>query len=333
MTNTLNLKEINQQLAPYASPSLKKSLWQFVITIGAYLGIWALAVFLLKQNISYWYVLPLTILSGLMMVRTFIIFHDTCHGSFFKSKTLNKWIGRLTGLLTFTPFEEWRQAHNYHHASSGDLDRRGTGDVWTMTVEEYQTASWLKKLGYRLYRHPLIMFGFGPFFMFLISNRLPARSSKPKAKRSVWLTNLAIAGLISGVSLLIGWKTFLMIQIPTIFIGGVVGIWLFYVQHQFEDTYWSNGESWDVVQASIQGSSYYQLPAVLHWLTGNIGYHHIHHLRSGIPFYNLPACHQEVELFKQVAPLTIKRSLKSVKLHLWDEQRKKLIGFKELKAA
>jgi len=333
MDKQISLKQINQQLAPYSQPSLKKSLWEFAITVGAYLSVWTLAVYLLKQNISYFLVFPLTILSGLMMVRTFIIFHDTCHGSFFKSKALNKWIGRLTGLLTFTPFEEWKQAHNYHHASSGDLDRRGTGDVWTMTVEEYKNASWIKKLGYRLYRNPFILFGLGPFFMFLISNRLPARTSKPEARRSVWLTNLSIVLLIGTLGLLIGWKTYLLIQIPTMFFGGVVGIWLFYVQHQFEDTYWSKGSSWNVVQASIKGSSYYQLPPVLHWLTGNIGFHHIHHLRSGIPFYNLPACQREVTLFSEVNPLTIKRSLKSVKLHLWDEQKKKLVSFKELKAA
>ncbi len=333
MNANAKLKEINQQLAPFANPSTKRSVVELIITLIPYFGIWVLAVYLLKQNISFWYILPLTVLGGLFMVRTFIIFHDACHGAFCKNRTLNKWIGRITGLLTFTPFEEWKQAHNYHHASSGDLDRRGTGDVWTMTVEEYRNASAIKRLAYRFYRHPLVMFGLGPFFLFFVSNRLPSKQSKKEAKRSVWLTNLAALLFVGLLGTLIGFKTFFLIQIPIMFFGGLAGIWLFYVQHQFENTYWTHSSDWDVVQAAIKGSSYYQLPAVLHWFTGNIGYHHIHHLRSGIPFYNLPVCHRELEIFRQVKPLTLKTSLKSVKLHLWDEQRGKLIGFKELQAA
>ncbi|APF18961.1 fatty acid desaturase [Caldithrix abyssi DSM 13497] len=333
MKNTLTLKQINQQLAPFAQPSTKKSLWELFVTLTSYLGLWTLMVYLLKQNVSYVYILPLTVLGGLFMVRTFIIFHDACHGSFCKTRTANKWIGRITGLLTFTPFEEWRQAHNMHHASSGDLDRRGVGDVWTMTVDEYKQASKLKRLAYRLYRHPLVMFGLGPFFLFLVSNRLPGKDSKKEARRGVWLTNLAAVIMVTGISLLIGFKTYLMIQIPVMFVGGLAGIWLFYVQHQFENTYWSHNDEWNVVEASIKGSSYYQLPAILHWFSGNIGYHHIHHLRSGIPFYNLPACQKQIDLFREVEPLTISKSLKSVKLHLWDERQKKLIGFKDLKAA
>ncbi len=333
MNDQQTLKQINQQLAPFARPSLKRSLWEFILTVSAYLSVWAVGIWLVKAQVPFIYLLPLTLLGGLLMVRTFIIFHDACHGSFFRSKNLNKWIGRLTGLLTFTPFEEWRQAHNLHHASSGDLDRRGVGDVWTMTVEEYKAASKLKRLGYRLYRNPIIMFGLGPFFMFLISNRFPGKNSKKSGRISVWTTNLALIAFVGAVIYLIGWQTYLTLQIPIMFFGGIVGIWLFYVQHQFEDTYWSKGQEWDVVEASIKGSSFYKLPAILNWFSGNIGYHHIHHLRSGIPFYNLPACHEQIELFRSVRPLTIKSSIKSVKLHLWDEQRQRLIGFKEIFAA
>ena len=328
MAQNLSLKQINQQLAPYSTPSIKKSLIESVGTLTIYLGLLSISIFLLKRGVSFLFILPFTFLSGLMMVRTFIIFHDACHGSLFKSQTLNKWLGRLTGLLTFTPFEEWRQAHNYHHASSGDLDRRGTGDVWTMTVSEYKKAPFLKRLAYHLYRNPLILFGLGPFFLFFISNRLPAKNSKKKVKRSVYLTDMAIVIFVLGFGFLIGFKELAMIFIPTLFFGGSIGIWLFYIQHQYENTYWSSNGEWDVIQASLKGSSYYQLPAFFHWLTGNIGYHHIHHLRSGIPFYNLPRCHQQVELFQQVKALTFKQSLKSVKLHLWDEQKEKLVPFK-----
>lgn len=324
------LKQINRQLAPFARPNHKKSLREMAFTLIPYLTIWAVSVLLLKNGFSPILLLPLEILGGLFMVRTFIIFHDTCHGSFFKSKGLNRWVGRLTGLLTFTPFAEWRQAHNLHHASSGDLDRRGVGDVWTMTASEYRNASTAKRWAYRLYRNPLVMFGLGPFFMLLVSNRLPGKNSKRPAKIGVWLTNLSLLFFIIAIGFVIGFKTYFLIQIPILFFGGLAGIWLFYIQHQFEETYWSKSEHWDVIQAAVKGSSYYQLPAVLHWFSGNIGYHHIHHLRSGIPFYNLPACHNELALFRSVRPLTIKESFKTVKLRLWDESQNKMIGFGDL---
>ncbi len=330
MDQALTLKQINRQLTPYTQANPKRSVWEIFSTLVPYLGIWILATFLLKQNVHWGYVLPLNILGGLFMVRAFIIFHDTCHGSFFKSKDINRWLGRFTGLLTFTPFEAWRQAHNRHHASSGDLDRRGVGDVWTMTSDEFRKASKLKRLGYRLYRNPVVMFGLGPFFMLLISNRFAARTDKKSVKNSIRLTNLALLIWILALSWLIGFKTFLMIQLPIIFVGGLIGIWLFYVQHQFEETYWSKSEQWDVIQAALKGSSYYKLPALLHWLTGNIGYHHVHHLRSGIPFYNLARCHAQTDLFRRVPGLSIKESLKTVKLRLWDEESQRMIAFQEL---
>ncbi len=325
-----DLKQINKQLAPFAIPNHKRSISELFITLVPYFSVWILNVILLKQNVHPLYLIPLNIIGGLFMVRTFIIFHDTCHGSFFKQKRLNKWIGRLTGLLTFTPFTEWSQAHNLHHASSGDLDRRGVGDVWTMTAEEYRNASKASRLAYRFYRNPLVMFGLGPFFMLLITNRIPRKNAKRSAKIGVWLTNFSLILFVTILSLLIGFKTYLLVQLPIIFFGGLAGIWLFYVQHQYEGTYWSRSEQWDVVKAALIGSSFYKLPRLLHWISGNIGYHHIHHLRSGIPFYNLPACHNAHTFLRSVKPLTIKESLKTIKLCLWDEKRQKLIAFNEL---
>ncbi len=330
MNQPLTLKRINQKLAPFAQPRTRRSVWEFFSTLIPYLGIWTLSVYLSKHDVPWYFMLPLFVLGGLFMVRLFIIFHDACHGSFFKNKTWNLWLGRLTGLLTFTPFEAWRQAHNRHHASSGDLDRRGVGDVWTMTSDEFRKASKLKRLGYRLYRNPIVMFGLGPFFMLLISNRLSAKADKQPIKNSIRLTNLALLIWILALGWFIGFKIYLMIQLPIIFVGGLIGIWLFYVQHQFEGTYWSKNEQWDVIQAALKGSSYYQLPALLHWLTGNIGYHHVHHLRSGIPFYNLPKCHAQTDLFHSVPGLSLKESLKTVKLRLWDEKSQRMIAFQDL---
>jgi len=336
LTKDVAKKEQSQwtkELAKFAKPDWRKSIWQMTNTILPYLGLWALMIFLVNNHYSYWLILGIAPVAGLFLVRIFIFFHDCCHGSFFKSRKANRIVGYITGFLTFTPFDDWRFAHNVHHSNSGDLSRRGVGDVWTMTVNEYRASGFLKRLGYRLFRNPVVMFGFGPFFWFFVSMRLPNKSSGKKEILSVLVTNLAMLVIVLSLGYLIGYAHFFMILLPVLFVAGMSGIWLFYVQHQFEDTYWSENEEWTLLQSALAGSSYYKLPKVLQWFTGNIGLHHIHHLRPGIPNYNLQACINEIIALQQVEPLTIKKSLKSLWLDLWDEQTKKLVSFRSLKKA
>jgi len=314
-------------LANYATPDLWRSIWQIINTLVPYIVLFYMAMRSLE--ISFWLTLPLSILTAGFMVRIFIIFHDCGHGSFFKSKTANTWLGRITGLLVFTPYYRWRHDHAIHHATAGDLDRRGTGDVYTMTVEEYLDAPWWKRFGYRVMRQPIFLFVFGSVIVFVGTQRIPLKKGKREIA-SVWWTNLSLAIFIMGMSLLFGWKAFLLVQLLVIFFGASVGIWLFYVQHNFEGVYWERRKQWDYFKASMQGSSFYKLPAVLNWFTGNIGYHHIHHLSAKIPNYNLPRAFKESHIF-QIKPLTILSSLKSLTLRLYDEKTRKLVGWGVLK--
>jgi omega-6 fatty acid desaturase (delta-12 desaturase) len=314
-------------VAKYAQPDLWRSIWQLANTIIPYLGLLYLAMRSLE--ISFWLTLPLSTLAAGFMVRTFIIFHDCGHGSFFESKAANTWLGRLTGFLVFTPYYRWRHDHAVHHATAGDLDRRGTGDVYTMTVREYLEAPWWKRFGYRVMRHPVFLFLFGSVIVFVGAQRIPPKRGK-RGIASVWWTNLALAVWVTGMSFLFGWKAYLLVQFLVIFFGASVGIWLFYVQHNFEGVYWERREYWDYFKASMQGSSFYKLPAVLNWFTGNIGYHHIHHLNAKIPNYNLPKAFLENSLF-HIKPLTLLSSLKSLTLRLYDEETRKLVGWGVLK--
>jgi omega-6 fatty acid desaturase (delta-12 desaturase) len=268
--------------------------------------------------------------SGLF-VRIFIFFHDCGHGSFFASRQTNKILGYITGILTFTPYEDWRHAHAVHHATAADLDRRGVGDLWTMTVEEYLASSNRKRLAYRIYRNPFIMFGLGPTVVFLITQRLPHKGAGRRERQSVWITNGAILAILVLAHLTIGLRTYLLIQIPIILIAGAAGIWLFYVQHQYEGVYWARHEEWDPVKAALRGSSYYKLPKVLQWFTGNIGLHHIHHLRPRVPNYHLQQCYDELSVMQTVDALTLRRSINSLWLKLWDEDHQKMISFRTLK--
>lgn len=320
-----------QELTEYSKSHTGKALWQLVNTILPYLGLWALMAFLMLKGYSYWIVLAITLPASGFMVRTFILFHDCCHGSFLPSRRANKIIGYITGILTFTPFEEWRRAHNVHHATSGDLDHRGVGDVWTMTVAEYKSAGKGKRLAYRIFRHPLVMFGLGPIHLFIVSNRVPGKGSKKQERRSVHITNLAIVALTVVMSSTIGFINFVAIQLPILFFAGAMGIWLFFVQHQYEEAYWAKNENWDLLYSALNGSSFYKLPRILQWISGNIGFHHIHHLRPRIPNYNLESCNENVEVLKQVTPLTLKKSLRSLNLHLWDEEQQKLVSFGSVK--
>ncbi len=319
------------ELSQYSISHTGKALWQLVNTIIPYLFLWGLMAALMLNGYSYWLVLGLSLPAAGFMVRTFILFHDCCHGSFFKSRKANKIGGYITGLLTFTPFEEWRRAHNMHHATSGDLDHRGVGDVWTMTLKEYQSAGKGKRIGYRLFRHPLVMFGLGPIYLFLISNRVAHRDSKSAEIRSVWITNVSLIVVATGISSQIGFTNYLLIQLPILFFAGALGIWLFFVQHQYEEAYWTNNENWNLLNSALNGSSYYKLPRFLQWISGNIGFHHIHHLRPRIPNYHLQTCNENVGALKKIPPLTLKKSLRSLGLHLWDEEQQKLVSFGSVK--
>ena len=325
----MNLDNIQWRpvVAKYARPDLWRSIWQVVNTLVPYAALFYLSMRSLE--ISFWLTLPLSILTAGFMVRTFIIFHDCGHGSFFKSKTANTWLGRITGLLVFTPYYRWKHDHAIHHATAGNLDKRGKGDVYTMTVEEYLAAPWWKRLGYRVMRQPVFMFIFGSVIVFIGAQRIPPKEGK-RDIASVWWTNLVLAIFVTGMSLLFGWKAYMVVQLLVIFFGASAGIWLFYVQHNFEDVYWARREHWDYFKASIQGSSFYKLPAVLNWFTGNIGYHHIHHLSSKIPNYKLPKAFRENPIF-HVKPITLWSSFKSLTLRLYDEKTRKLVGWSVLK--
>jgi omega-6 fatty acid desaturase (delta-12 desaturase) len=314
-----------QLVAPYQQPDLRKSLWQLANTLIPYFALLTLMYFSL--DISYWLTLLLAIPAAGFGIRMFIIFHDAGHGSFFKSKVANDWLGRITGVLLFTPYYSWRHSHAIHHATSGDLDRRGTGDVWTLTKEEYDKLGRWGKLGYRLYRNPFVIFGVGPIIDFVVLQRFAWAKADERDRASIRNTNIALAVLIIVVSLLIGFDKYVLIQLPVLMIATGVGVWLFYVQHQFENTYWERHEQWDFATAALYGSSFYKLPKVLQWFTGNIGFHHIHHLSPRIPNYELERCHNNAELFQRVEQLTLWTSLKSLHVRLWDEDHHKMIGY------
>ena len=316
-------------VAKYQSPHLGKSIWQIVNTFGLYLLVWGLMYW--SQSVSYWLTLALAVPAAGLLVRIFIILHDCGHGSFFKSNKANDVVGTIAGILTFTPYLQWRREHAIHHASSGDLDRRGVGDVYTMTVEEYRGSPWWKRLGYSWYRSSLVMFGLGPLFVFLIAHRLVSPHAGKREKVNLHLTNLGILAILLVLGAAFGFKEYLMIQLPIIWLASTAGVWMFYIQHQFEDTYWKDHPEWQYAAAALQGSSYYQLPKVLQWFTGNIGFHHIHHLSPRIPNYNLEKCYKENPLFQHVTVVTFWESLRAVSLKLWDEQGQKLVGFKHLK--
>jgi len=317
-----------QAVNRYKNPDEKRSIWQLVNTLLPYVGLWVLMVWSLR--ISYWLTLALVIPAAGLLVRVFIFFHDCGHGSFFKSSHANHWVGSILGVLVFTPYFFWRQSHAIHHATAANLDKRGVGDVWTMTVEEYKATSPWVRFTYRVYRNPLIMFIFGPLIVFVFAQRLPSRKYKKRERNSIHWTNLALVVLFALMSWAIGLKNFILIQIPVIWLAAAAGVWLFYVQHQFEGVYWERAKDWDFVKAGLEGSSFYQLPKVLQWFTGNIGFHHIHHLSPKIPNYLLEKCHLENPIF-QVKPLKLVGSLKSLNFRLWDESNRRLVSFGMLK--
>jgi omega-6 fatty acid desaturase (delta-12 desaturase) len=277
--------------------------------------------------ISVWLTVPLAVLAGGFLVRIFIIFHDCTHGSFFRSRRVNEIVGCVMGVLCFTPYHRWRWEHSIHHSSAGDLDRRGTGDVWTLTVQEYLEASRWKRFAYRLARNPFILFVVAPLMLFLVLERIPTSKAGRRERLSVYTTNALLALMVTGMSLLFGWKAYLLLQLTAVMIAGSAGVWLFYVQHQFEGVYWERGQEWDYEKAALQGSSYYKLPPVLQWFSANIGFHHIHHLSPRIPNYHLARCHRSEPLFQTVKPVTLFSSFKCLTFRLWDERRRRMVGY------
>jgi omega-6 fatty acid desaturase (delta-12 desaturase) len=317
-------------LARYREPSRTRSVTELVITVVPLVLLWVLMWATL--DLGYWFCLLLAVPAAGLLVRLFMIQHDCGHGAFFRHRLTNDWVGRALGVLTFTPYDFWRRTHAIHHASSGNLDRRGIGDIDTLTVREYLALSRLGRLRYRLYRHPAVMFGLGPAYLFILQHRLPLGLTR--AGWQPWLstmaTNAAIAALIGIVIWFIGIGAFLMVHLPTMLLAASAGVWLFYVQHQFEDTFWDKERAWNVQAAALHGSSHYALPGILRWFTANIGVHHVHHLSSRIPYYRLPEVLREHPELAAVGRLTLVQSLRCVRLVLWDEGRRRLISFKEM---
>lgn len=316
--------------ARHQTPSFRGSVWQLANSLIPYLALWGLMAWTL--GISYWITLALAVPAAGFLVRTFIIFHDCCHGSFFRSRRANAFWGVVTGVITFTPYEQWRHRHAMHHATSSDLDRRGEGDIWTLTVREYLESSRRKRLGYRIVRNPIVLFLLAPLYLFLIQYRIPARGAGKRERRSVYAMDATLLVIVVVMSLTLGIKTFLWVQLPTSMLATMAGVWLFYVQHQFEGVYWERREQWNFVGAALNGSSYYKLPKILQWFSGNIGFHHVHHLSPRIPNYNLERWHREEPAFQEVKAITFWASMKSLTFRLWDEQRGRLVGYGRLRA-
>jgi len=329
--NKVEPKDWIPLIKPYAKPNTLRSLRQVADTLLPLLGLFYLAH--LSLSYSLLLTLALDFVAALFLVRLFILQHDAGHGSFFPKKWMNDLLGFFTGVLTLVPYHHWQLSHARHHATSGNLDKRGVGDIYTMTLEEYLKASPWQRFAYRVYRNPFVMFFIGPIYVFMLSYRLPLGygSEKPSVRNSVALTNLFLVLLWAGIYLAFGLKTLLLVYLPIQYFAGMVGIFLFYVQHQFEDAYWEHDPRWEYLKAAMEGSTYLKLPKVLQWLTGNIGFHHIHHLAPKIPNYHLPKVQEEVDLVKVAPTVTLKDAFKIAfaDMHLHDEETRKLVGFKE----
>jgi acyl-lipid omega-6 desaturase (Delta-12 desaturase) len=320
------LSVLSSLVAPYARPHRWRAVAELLETFVPYAALIALTVLCARAG-HPWASLALAVPAAAFLVRVFIIFHDCCHGSFFASRRANRLVGYAAGLLTLTPFDKWQRSHAEHHATVGDLDRRGVGDVWTLTVTEYRAAAFPKRLYYRVFRNPFVMLGIGPGLLFVFGNRYSGRGATRRERFSVRFTNAVIAAVLVVAHFTIGLPMLLLIQLPALLLAGAVGVWLFYVQHQFEDVYWARRPAWEPMKAALEGSSYYRLPRVLQWVTGSIGLHHVHHVQPRIPFYNLQRCQNEIPAFQAVPPLTLRRSLASLRLRLVDETDRRMVGW------
>jgi len=330
-SDIMNRKRINDIVRESAKASDLRSWFQVANTLIPYLALLTIMYFMIYYQVNYFFVLLVSVLPALFLVRIFILFHDCTHSSFMKSKRAMNIIGNIFGIIVFTPFNRWKREHITHHRSVGNIDKRGTGDVWTMTVDEYKNSSFMKKLGYRLYRNPLVLFVIGPIYMFVLQERFPRKSRSKSEVISLWLTNLGILSIIAIVALTIGIKYYFMIQIPIIFMASSLGVWMFFVQHQYEDVYWEDNENWDVTDAALKGSSVYKLPIVLDWFTGNIGYHNIHHLNARIPNYRLRKLFKNTKEFQVSRQIKLFESIGLARLFLYDKENKKLITYRKYK--
>jgi omega-6 fatty acid desaturase (delta-12 desaturase) len=324
-----NLVNLKKQVSPFEKTDMKSSILQLINTLGPLILLWYGAY--LSLSVSYWLTLPILIVTSGFVVRTFIIFHDCCHQSFFKNRLANEIVGTITGVLTLVPYQQWKNSHSIHHATSSNLEKRGIGDMWVLTVEEYTASSFMRRIAYRIYRNPFIMFVVGPIVVFLFQYRFNVKGAKRKEKISTYVTNISLVALYALLCWAIGWQAFVLIQAPIFLVSGMLGIWLFYVQHQFEDSYFEHEDEWSYVKAAVDGSSYYKLPKVLQWITGNIGFHHVHHLSPKVPNYNLEKAHDATPPLHKATTITIATSLKSLQFRLWDEENKKFVGFKGVK--
>jgi omega-6 fatty acid desaturase (delta-12 desaturase) len=317
---------LKENVTRFQSPSLGKAGWQVINSFVPYVLLWVAMVYALA--VSYWLMLPLAILAAGFLARIFIIFHDCGHGSFFKSKRANNVVGAITGVVNLTPFRYWRWQHALHHGTAGDLDRRGSGDIWTLTVQEYLQSTRWRRFAYRLARNPLVLFVIAPLYVFIVHHRFAVSGAPERERQSVRRTNWTLLGVTLAMTAVIGIKAFVLIQLTITGFAGAVGLWLFYVQHQFEGAYWARSEEWNYTAAALKGSSFYKLPRILQWFTGNIGFHHIHHLNPRIPNYHLQRCHDADPFFKTIKPVTLLASLNTLTFRLWDEQRNAFVGFR-----
>jgi len=321
-----------QVLAKYREPDQWRSVFELLVSLLPLLSLWALACWALSY--SGWLALPIALLNGGFLVRVFAIQHDCGHGALFQNRHVSDWIGRALGVLTLTPYDVWRRTHSVHHSSSGNLDKRGMGDVHTLTVGEFNARSWFGKLAYRFYRHPVVLFGLGPTYLFLVQNRLPLGLMRSGWKYWISAMGTNLAALTATVLILYfgGIWTLVLVFLPTLLVAASVGVWLFYVQHQFEETNWEQSTDWQLHDSALHGSSHYVLPPVLRWMTANIGVHHVHHLYSRIPFYRLTEVLRDHPALADAQRMTLLQSLKAAKLHLWDESSRRLLSFAEARS-
>lgn len=331
MTSAIDkTKQLRKDVAPFAKSDLKKSIIQMFNTIIPLFVLWAAGF--VAAEYSIWLAMGIGVIASGFIVRTFIIFHDCTHGSFFKNKKANDSVGLFTGVLTTFPYEKWKREHTIHHATSGNLEKRGIGDIDMMTVDEYLNASKGQRAWYRFYRHPLVMFGLGPLFLMLIVSRINRGDAKTKERLNTYLTNAILLVLWAALIYIFGVVPFFAVYFLSLFIAAMLGIWLFYIQHTYEETYFEHDHEWDYVKAAIEGSSFYKLPKVLQWITGNIGFHHVHHLAPRVPNYHLEQAHTDIEPLNQgVTTITLKTSIECLRFRLYDDKNHKYLSFKDAK--
>ena len=322
--------ELHYQIKPFAKPSNIRALLQLGNTLLPFIGLIIGMYFMILFNVPYIFIVLISIVPALFLVRLFIIFHDCTHKSFFTSNKAMIILGHILGILTFTPFYKWQRDHIIHHRTVGHLEKRGIGDVWMMTTEEYQEASLIRKIKYRIYRNPFILFFVGPIFLFLIGQRFPTTNTK-KVWFSTMITNIGIVAIILAVSFTVGFRYYLLIQLPIIFFAAIIGVWLFYIQHQYEDVYWEHTMRWKSQNAALEGSSVYRLPVILEWFTGAIGYHNVHHLNPRVPNYRLKKAYLSIPDLQKGYIVTFFRSFKLSLLCFYDEKKKIMISYRQYK--